>query len=71
MYIYFENCVCQNHIYLCILVSNTISILDDARLTVIRRMSLVEQELLNLPEHLSSPPVLVGFVSHIVFRVQM
>jgi hypothetical protein len=23
---------------------------------------LVEQELINLPEHLSSPPVLVGFV---------
>jgi len=25
-----------------------------------RRLSLVEQELLTLPEHLSSPPVLVG-----------
>ena len=27
-----------------------------------RRMTLVEQELLILPEHLSSPPVFVGFV---------
>jgi hypothetical protein len=27
-----------------------------------RRVPLVEQELLTLPEHLSSPPVLVGFV---------
>jgi hypothetical protein len=41
-----------------ILVSNTISILDD----VTRRMSRVEQELLTLPGHLSSPPLLVRFV---------
>jgi cell shape-determining protein MreC len=27
-----------------------------------RRVSLVEQDLLTLPEHLSSPPFLVGFV---------
>jgi hypothetical protein len=27
-----------------------------------RRVSLVEQELLTLPEHLSSPPVVVVFV---------
>jgi hypothetical protein len=27
-----------------------------------RRVPLVEQELLTLPEHMSSPPVLVGFV---------
>ena len=31
-------------------------------LTVTRRVSLVEQELLTLPEHLSPPPVLVMFV---------
>ena len=30
-------------------------------------MSLVEQELLTLPEHLSSPPVLVGFVLYVCF----
>ena len=29
---------------------------------LIQRVPLVEQELLNLPDHLSSPPVLVGFV---------
>ena len=29
---------------------------------LIRRMPLVEQELLSLPEHLNSPPVLMGFV---------
>jgi len=27
-----------------------------------RQVPLVEQELLTLPEHLSSPPVFVGFV---------
>ena len=43
--------------YLFILVSNTISILymlDDVRLTVTRGVSLVEQELFTLQEHLSS-----------------
>jgi len=34
--------------------------------TVVRQMSLVEQELLKLPEHRIAPQVLVGFVS--VFR---
>ena len=29
---------------------------------LVRRIPLVEQELLNLTEHLSSPPVVVGFV---------
>jgi len=43
------------------------------RLTVTRRMSLVEQELLTLPEHLSSPPsfkwvrVALSVVSCVVF----
>ena len=32
------------------------------RLTVSRQVSLVEQELLTLPEHMSSPRFLVGFV---------
>ena len=34
--------------------------LSPTRLT--QRMSLVEQELVTLPEHLSSPPLLVGFM---------
>jgi hypothetical protein len=29
---------------------------------ITRRLSLVEQELLTIPEHLSSPPVFSGFV---------
>ena len=29
---------------------------------ITRRVSLVEQELLTIPEHLSSPPVFSGFV---------
>ena len=48
-------CIYVICIYLRILVSNTISISDDkCRLTVTRRMSHVEQELLTLPQHLKS-----------------
>jgi len=47
----------------CYQVSNTISISDvvhAVRLTAKRRVSLEEQELLTLPEHLSSPPIFSG-----------
>jgi hypothetical protein len=45
-------------IYLRILLSNTIS----CRLTVSQWVSHGEQELLSLPENLSSPQILVEFV---------
>jgi hypothetical protein len=50
-------------IYLRIPVSNTISYqMIFASFNIARRVSYVEQELLPLPEHLSSHPVLVGFM---------
>jgi len=49
-------------IHLRILVSNAISISDDVRvITVTRRVSHAEQELLTLPEHMSSSPNLAEF----------
>jgi hypothetical protein len=42
------------------MVSNTISISISCRLTVTRRVSLMEQELLILLEHICSPPVFSG-----------
>ena len=53
------------YIYWCF---NTISISDDVRVTW--QVLLVEQELLALPDHLSSFMVLVGFISiSIVFYI--
>jgi hypothetical protein len=46
--------------YVRILVSTTISISISCRLTVTRRVSLMEQELLILLEHICSPPVFSG-----------
>ena len=50
-------CILFIYVYLCstLFPYEMISVL-----TVTRRVSLLDQELLNLPEHLSSPPVFCG-----------
>ena len=60
-------CVTNDHGYVPLVVNTSRSFPHSRLITgfvtrLTRRVSLVEQELLTLPEHLSSPPVLVGFV---------
>ena len=53
------------YIYLSILVSYAISISDDVLVSFnssTTGVTRVEQELLTLPDHMSSPPILEGFV---------
>ena len=58
------SCICRCAFLYFVVVSE---LLNKARgaviiIIVIIPLTIVEQELLTLPEHLSSPPVLVGFV---------
>ena len=52
-------------IYLCILMSNNILISHDVRVTLIRRVLLVERKLFTLPDHLRSSHTFSGvLVTH-------
>jgi hypothetical protein len=60
-------CVTNDHRYVPLVVNTSRSFPHPRLITgfvtrLTRWVPLVEQELLTLPEHLSSPPVLVGFV---------